>query len=337
MKLRFFSVLAALFLCASNLSAATPTDITSAAKNFLAALPQEQAGKAKFDWNSDERFNWHFIPKERKGLSIRDMNGAGQDLAFGLLNSALSQRAYLKATTIMSLEQILLETEQGKGPKRDPSNYFVSIFGEPGSKSWGWRFEGHHLAFNFTMAGDELISGSPSFFGTNPHEVRTGPRQGLRVLSREEDLALKLVTSFSDAQKKVAVYTNTAPNDIITGADRKARNLQPEGISMGKLNKEQRAILDELIQEYVVRYHEPSARRDLKTLMAKGADNIHFAWAGPLEKGKGQYYRIQSPEFLIEYDNTQNNANHVHAVVRFLKTDFGGDLLRDHYDADHKK
>jgi hypothetical protein len=237
----------------------------------------------------------------------------------------------------MSLEQILLETEQGRGPKRDSAMYFVSIFGEPGAKTWAWRWEGHHLAFNFTMAGNELVSGSPSFYGTNPNEVRTGPRAGLRALPLEEDLALKLVTSLSEEQKKVAIYTNTAPSDIITVADRKARLLEPKGIQMSKLKKEQRALLEELMKEYVLRYHEPTALVHYKELLAGGADSIHFAWAGPLEKGKPQYYRIQGPKFLIEYDNTQNNANHVHAVMRFLDKDFGGDPLREHYDEAHKK
>lgn len=337
MNLRLLSIAAAIIFAAqSAFAAGVPTDITAAAKAFLSALSKEQQAKAKFEWGSDERFNWHFIPKERKGLPLKEMNPAQQALAFGLLNSAMSQRGFLKATTIISLEQILLETEQGRGPTRDSSLYFVSIFGEPGANSWGWRWEGHHLALNFTMAGDELKAGSPSFYGTNPNEVRTGPRAGLRILSREEDLALKLVGSLNESQKKVAIYTNTAPADIITGADRKARLLKPEGIAMSKLNKEQRATLEELIKEYVLRYHEPTANVHYKELLSVGADKIHFAWAGPLEKGKGQYYRIQGPKFLIEYDNTQNNANHVHAVMRFLDKDFGGDPLRAHYDASHK-
>lgn len=336
MNLRALAVVLAIFAAVVN-SRAAENQITPAVKALLAALPQELAAKAKFDWASDERFNWHFIPKERKGLPLKEMNDAQRALAFGLLNAALSQKGFLKATTIMSLEQILLETEQGRGPKRDSAMYFVSVFGEPGSKNWAWRWEGHHLAFNFTMAGNELVSGSPSFYGTNPNEVRTGPRAGLRALPLEEDLALKLVTSLSEEQKKLAIYTNTAPADIITVADRKARLLEPKGIQMSKLKKEQRAVLEELVKEYVLRYHEPTATIHYKELMAGGADSIHFAWAGPLEKGKGQYYRIQGPKFLIEYDNTQNNANHVHAVMRFLDRDFGGDPLREHYDAAHKK
>ncbi len=338
LSLRWLSVVTAALL-ASSAGATTPgQEMATAANAFLAALKSDQRGKASFEFKNEERLNWHFIPKERKGLPLKEMTAAQRHLAYGLLNTSLSQRGYSKATTIMSLEQILAEVE---GPNRkmarDPELYFVTVFGEPGDKgTWGWRWEGHHLAFNFTVVNGQVV-GSPNFFGTNPAEVRDGPRKGLRVLAAEEDLARKFVKSLDTAQLATAVFTNVAPRDIITGADRKARALKPEGISAGRLKKEQLETLQSLVREYVYRIRPDVAARDLDKIAKAGWDKVHFAWGGPLDAGKGDYYRVQGPTFLLEYDNTQNNNNHVHAVWRDFDGDFGEDLLKKHYEQEHGK
>jgi hypothetical protein len=312
-------------------------EMADAAQNFLAALSDEQRGKAVFELKSDERLNWHFIPKERKGLPIKEMAGEQRALANVLLSSGLSHRGYFKASTIISLEQILHDIEKGKGPVRDPERYFFSIFGKPESHgAWGWRVEGHHLALNFTISGDD-VSVTPNFMGTNPAEAREGPRKGLRVLGVEEDLARTLVKALDDDQKKIAIYTNTAPSDIITGAERKARVLEPKGISMAKLGANQKEMLLEIVKEYVYRARPELAEKEFTRIRQSSPEEIHFAWAGSIERGAGHYYRVQGPGFLIEYDNTQNNANHVHAVWRDLKNDFGEDILRNHYDEAHSK
>jgi len=238
----------------------------------------------------------------------------------------------------MSLEQILAELE---GPNRkmarDPELYFVTVFGTPGSKgTWGWRWEGHHLAFNFTVVNGQVV-GSPNFLGTNPAEVREGPRKGLRVLAVEEDLARALVKSLDASQRAAAVFTNTAPRDIITGADKRVKPLSPAGVSAAKLTKEQTANLQALVREYAQRVRPDVASRDLDKIAQAGWDKVHFAWAGPLDAGKGDYYRVQGPTFLLEYDNTQNNNNHVHAVWRDFDGDFGEDLLKRHYEQEHSK
>src|SRR3989454_8547015 len=215
-------------------------EMAAAANNFLVTLTTEQAAKASYSLNDNERFNWHFIPRERKGLPLKEMKPEHKHLAHALLSTALSHRGYLKASTIMSLEQVLRDLEQGKGPARDPELYFVTIFGKPDAEgAWGWRVEGHHLSLNFMVVEGKEISVTPSFLGSNPGEVRAGPRQGLRVLGAEEDLARQLVKSLNDEQKKAAIYTNTAPREIITGNDRKARALSPTGISAAKLNTAQ--------------------------------------------------------------------------------------------------
>jgi hypothetical protein len=313
-------------------------EMAEAASHFLAALSPEQKAKCTFALTSDERQNWHFVPKPRQGLTFKEMTPAQRLLAQGLLATGLSQRGYMKATTIMSLEDVLKELEHGSGPVRDPEMYYVSIFGTPGAHDfWGWRVEGHHLSLNFTVGEGEHIAVTPSFMGSNPGEVRTGPRKGLRVLGAEEDLARQLVSSLDEGQRRIAIYTNTAPSEIITGADRKARQLTPFGLSASAMKDSQREMLWTVIKEYVYRYRPELADQDLKKIQGAGLDKITFAWAGSTERGEGHYYRVQGPTFLMEYDNTQNNANHIHTVWRDLQDDFGEDLLREHYDRDHTK
>ncbi len=310
--------------------------MTEAATHFLAALSPEQQAKCRFELKEDERLNWHFIPRARKGLPLKELTPAQRSLAHGLLATGLSQRGFLKATTIISLEDILKDLEQGKGPTRDPELYYVSIFDKPAlDHPWGWRIEGHHLSLNFTVTGADQVSVTPSFMGSNPAEVRSGPRKGLRVLGTEEDLGRRLVKTLTEEQRKVAVYTNSAPSDIITAADRKAHFLSPAGLNASQMSKEQVDLLQTLIKEYVYRYRAELADQDLKRIQAAGLERLSFAWAGSTEPGQGHYYRVQGPSFLLEYDNTQNNANHAHTVWRDLQNDFGEDLLRKHYDQDH--
>src|SRR5438477_5708285 len=324
----FVSHLAALPDHPSNGPGAVAEEMAGAANHFLAALTTEQAARATYPLNDAERFNWHFIPRERKGLPFKEMAPEQKHLAHALLSTALSHQGYLKASTIMSLEQVLRELEQGKGPMRDPELYFLTIFGKPNAKdTWGWRLEGHHLSLNFMLVEGKEISVTPSFLGSNPGEVREGPRKGLRVLGAEEHLARQLGRSLNDEQKKAAIYTTTAPRAIITGNDRKARALSPTGISAAKLNAAQTELVWQLIKEYVYRYRPEIADHDLKKIEQAGTKNLYFAWAGSIEPKEGHYYRVQGPTFLMEYDNTQNDANHVHAVWRDFEHDFGEDLL----------
>jgi hypothetical protein len=333
---RAWVALMAFVLAAGSYGHGVSEEMGEAARAFLSALNESQRDKAQFELKDEERFNWHFVPRGRKGLSIKEMEPHQRTLAHALLNSGLSHRGYFKASTIMSLEAILKEVEKGSGPTRDSEGYYVSIFGKPESHgNWAWRFEGHHLALNFTVAGHE-VAVTPSFMGTNPAEVREGPRKGLRVLGQEEDLARELVRSLNAEQKKVAVFETKAPADIITGADRKARVLEPKGISKAKLDEKQKERLMEVIEEYLFRARPEVAAVEMKEVEEAGDEQIWFAWAGPLEEGKGHYYRVQGPTFLLEYDNTQNNANHVHAVWRDLKNDFGEDILKKHYDESHR-
>ena len=313
--------------------AAAGADMAQAANNLLAALSADQRSKISFEFKDEERYDWHFIPRVRKGLPLKEMDHAQRPLAHALLSMGLGQRGYVEAVTIISLEQILKEMEQGRGPTRDPENYSFSIFGKPGPQgTWGWRVEGHHLSLHFTLAGGRPVAGTPAFMGTNPGEVRQGPRQGLRVLAAEEDLGREIVKSLDDGQKKTAILPGEAPGEIITKNDRKAMLTDPAGITVEKLNPQQRHMLLSLIDLYARRLRTEMAEQDLRKLMDAGVEKVRFAWAGGLERGQPHYYRILGPTFLIEYDNTQNNANHIHTVWRDLSNDFGEDVLKKHYD-----
>jgi hypothetical protein len=307
--------------------------MAEAAKNFLTALTPEQKAKATFALTNSERINFHFIPRPRNGLPFKEMTPAQHLLGYALLNSALSQRGYLKATTIMSLDEILRGLEQGRGPTRDSELYFVSIFGDPAATGpWGWRVEGHHLSLNFLIADGAHIASTPSFFGSNPGEVREGSRAGLRVLGAEEDLGRQLVQSLTADQRTLAVITNVAPREIITGTNHTVSALTPAGISTAKLDLAQSALLYQLIEEYARRYRAELADADLKKIRDASPEKLFFAWAGGTSPGEGHYYRVQGASFLLEYDNTQNNANHIHTVWRDFANDFGDDLLKRHYE-----
>jgi hypothetical protein len=307
-------------------------EMAEAALNFWAALTPELQAKCAFPFDADERFNWHYIPRERKGITWNDMTPAQQALAHALLASGLSSRGYRQAESIMSLDQVLKEMEQGKGPLRDPNNYAFSVFGKPGEHAtWGWRFEGHHLSLTFTIVDGQAVAG-PVFFGTNPATVLEGPRKGLRVLAVEEDLGRELFKSLTPEQTKIAIYDVTAPKDVITTNTRKANPGPPVGVAAGDMTAAQQKLLMTLVENYAYRLRPELADQDLSKIAVAGFKEIHFAWAGGVEPGQPHYYRLHGPTFLVEFDNTQNNANHIHTVWRDSANDFGEDLLRAHYD-----
>lgn len=328
--------IATILLSAAYSRMHTPAVMAETAKAFLNSLDAEQRARATFQFQDEERFDWHYIPKERKGLPLKDMNSAQKHLAHALLSAGLSQRGYIKAVSIMSLDEILRLLENGTGPVRDPERYFFSIFGEPSETGiWGYRVEGHHVSQNFTIVNGKVLV-APSFFGANPAEVREGPRKGLRVLAREEDLGRAFIQSLTPEQKKTAIVSADAPGEILTGPMRKAAlKGQPSGIAASKLDAKQRELLQNLLDEYCNNVPEEVAQLR-EELIKKAAGNLYFAWAGGEQVGQPHYYRIQSPAFLIEYDDTQNNANHIHTVWRDIDGDFGLDLLKEHYQTSHR-
>lgn len=309
----------------------------AAANGFLGALSPEQKKQATYTLTDPERENWFFTPVPRHGLPLKQMDSKQRDLAIALLRSGLSQRGMARAEAIMSMELVLRELENDKPPgRRDPLLYFVTVFGTPAAdKSWGWRFEGHHLSFNFTLVNGSHVFFAPTFIGSNPAEVRSGPRTGERVLGEEEDLGRAIVKSLDDTQRKAAIIATKAPSEIITANKKEVGPLSPVGINASQLTAKQREQVFNLVKLYLNRGRAEIADETAAEITAAGVSNLTFAWAGGLERGDPHYYRIQGAAFLIEFDNTQNNANHVHSVFRDFKRDFGRDPLREHYAKSH--
>jgi Spy/CpxP family protein refolding chaperone len=316
--------------------------MASAASAFVNSLSPEQRQKAVFAFQSDERLHWNFIPSEvfpRNGLLLKDMNENQRKLAHDLLKSALSQRGYMTATSIMELENTLGDLERraresGRGAEsmvRDPLKYYFSVFGTPSTKEpWGWRVEGHHVSLHLTVVNGTLVASSPTFFGSNPAEVREGPKKGLRILGEQEDAGRDLLKALNDQQRAKAVIQSVALNEIVTTNKLDINPLSPIGVTAAEMTPQQREMLMKVVKVYTSKMADDIAKDRLAKLEKAGIEKIAFAWAGEAEFGKKHYYRIQGPTFLIEHDNSQNDGNHIHSVWRDFNGDFGRDLLREH-------
>jgi hypothetical protein len=316
-------------------SAAAGREMAAAANAWLDSLSGDQRQAAVFELAGEERENWHYIPKSRQGLRLADMSEAQRKLARALLASGLSQHGVAQAEAVIALERVLRAVEGAT--HRDELLYYFSVFGQPSvDGDWGWRVEGHHLSINFTIAGGAQISATPNFVGANPAEVRVeDPQKGKRALAAEEDLGRAFVLSLDDAQRRQAVVSSRAPGDILTRADRQAKPLEPAGLGYAAMNPAQQSQFKALVSLYASRLRGDVAEAELRKIAEAGWERLGFAWAGGLQPGQGHYYRIQSPDFVIEYDNTQNNTNHIHTVWRSFAGDFGRDLLAEHYRAAH--
>ena len=320
---------------------ATIQAMTDAAQRFLDGLSDEQRAKATFPFAGDERYFWHYTPIDRNGLPIKEMDDAQRELAFALMATGMSERGNATARQIIDLEPILKEAERLEGrtdtPIRDSERYWFSVFGTPGSpEPWAWRVGGHHIGISFTVVDRDYVAATPLFFGANPAEVRHGPDAGLRTLPDEEDLARRLLGSLDEEQKAVAIVRAVAPDDILTENFRKVDpELPPDGIRYADLGGEQRGHLVELVRHYITRTTGEVSEGAWTNIEQGGLDSVGFAWAGPEARGEGHYYAIKGASFLIEYDNTQNDANHIHSVLRDYENDWAEDLLAAHYAATH--
>jgi hypothetical protein len=328
------AVLIVVALTMSTMTAAAETPaaaMASAAQRFLGTLDATQRARAQLAFDTEERFNWNFVPMVRAGVPFKQMTPPQREAALALLRAGLSEKGYTKAEAVRALEVILAEIE--KNPvRRDPELYYLVIFGEPSADgTWGWRYEGHHISLNWTLVAGASIASTPQFFGSNPAEVRQGPKKGLRVLAAEEDLARAVLASLTAEQRAQSVISPDAPDDILTSNHRKAAMQENRGLRYADMTTEQRGLLMALIDEYAAAQPQALARGRIERLRKAGLEPVTFAWMGGLERGQRHYYRVQGPTFLIEYDNTQNDANHIHAVWRDFDGDFGVDLLEQHY------
>jgi hypothetical protein len=320
-------------------AADTASRMAAAAQALLDALDDTQRATSSIDFaDAAQRTNWHYVPRERAGLSLQKMDAKQQGLALALLATGLSRTAEQKAKTIISLESILAGIEgPDRSHPRDPELYHVTIFGDVGAQGvWGWRFEGHHISLNNTIVNGTEVSSAPLFFGSNPAHVRHGEQQGLRALKEEEDLGRDLLSQLDGEQKRIAIVAAEAPPDILTtNVVRVGAEAPPAGLTAAAMTAGQRQLLEALVRVYVERLPEGLASHEMTRLQATDLASANFCWAGGQLRGEPHYYRVQSTSFLAEYDNTQNDANHIHAVWRDLTNDFGDDLLRRHYEQSH--
>lgn len=311
--------------------------MTDAARGFLRTLSPDLRKQAQLQFDSADRTTWNYVPIARAGVALKSLDAAQRGAAVRLLRTGLSERGYAKAETIRSLEDVLLELEGGTRP-RDSGAYYFAIFGEPSATgTWGWRYEGHHLSHNWTIVGGKAVASSPQFLGASPAEVRQGKLAGTRPLAAEEDLAFALLRSLDDRHRGTAVIDPQAPADITTSNAREAVLDDARGLSYRDMTSAQRTQLMALIEEHAGAQAAPLAQERLARLRAAGLDDIRFAWMGSLQRNEvGHYYRIKGPTFLVEFDNTQNGANHIHQVWRDFKGDFGRDHLAEHYRKSHR-
>jgi hypothetical protein len=310
-----------------------------AAKDFLASLPPDLRKQAQFPFDSAERTTWFFVPRDRNGVSMLQIDDAQSEKLGPLIATALSAEGLLTARGVMKHENILRRVETEKGidaTRRDPGRYYTTIFGKPGEGApWSWRFEGHHLSMNVTELPGQPPIVAPFFVGANPAKVLTGPNAGFRLLANEEDLGRELVKLLSPEQLKAATIRDTAFSEIVTGNDPKVQPLELAGLAVADMDPAERDGLQRLLAVYLDRLMPAASAYARERLDRAGLDKVRFAWAGGTEPGQPHYYRIHGPTLLIEYDDTQNDANHIHTVYRDLQHDFGGDVLRAHYRADH--
>ena len=310
------------------------SEMREACSAFLDSLSAEQKEKTTFNYLDCERIFWYYPPANRHGLAIRDMDEEQRKLAYAVMSTGLTERSYRQSVATIENESLLGSIEKGAGVityDRDPELYYWTVFGEPGGEGpWGWRVEGHHVSFNYGVWDDEVISTTPFFLGANPHEIRTGPDTGHRILGTREDLAFELMNDLDSAQRSKAVIYGEAPYDILTYNSSKAVLPPDEGLRASRMSGTQREMLMSLIAEYVNQVRQDVAADKLAAIEEQGIDDFSLAWGGPVDKGSEHYYRIHGGKFVVEYINRQNGANHTHSVLRDVDNDFSVDVLRKH-------
>jgi hypothetical protein len=301
----------------------------AAANVFRKALTADQLQRMSFDYGGAERLNWHFIPRERKGLPLKDLGEERKKLARAFIQSGLSEAGYDQALNVMSLEEVLrlLEWQPGKRDevrqRRDPENYYLSLFGEPAEKgTWGWRLEGHHLSLNFTVKDGVVVASTPEFFGANPATIDAGVGRQIRVLGPEEDIARQILKLATPEQQKVLWVSKTAPDEVPGAGEPQPVVDKPAGLAYAKMSDDQKQLLRDLLSEYLKNMPAGIEQDRRRAIESAGMDDIHFAWWGESEPNHRHAYRVQGATFIIEFNNTQNNANHVHSMWRDVRGDF---------------
>jgi hypothetical protein len=292
-------------------------DMTQAATDFFESLDAGQHAQAVYAFNSEERFRWHWTtPRNfpRNGLPLREMSEEQKARAYDLLQASISSMGFEKALNIISLQNDL---------GNDPELYYVTLFGTPGtSEPWGWRWEGHHLSRQFTIVGEQVAM-MPFFLGSWP----TTTEAGLRAMASEEDAALELINSFTGSAREAAIFQEAPLTNHVTQNAAQVTPLEPVGVLYADMTGAQQGLVTQIMQAYLGTLPDHMAAASAERINNAGPDQIRFAWAGSLERQRPQYYRLQGPTFLLEYDNTRNGGTHIHSVWRDFEHDFGYHLL----------
>lgn len=316
-----------------SLLAQTNKSGLSNAVTFVNSLDSSQKAKSVFEFDEMSRYDWHFFPASmipRTGIAIKDLNSTQKENFYALLKTYLSDNGYTKAKDIISNEDLLKELEPNN-PNRISEYYFVTIYGNPATDSiWGWKFTGHHLSLNFTIINNQLAF-APFFFGIYPAEIKDGTNKGKRIIKEEEDLGFELINSFTKEQKSKAIFQLRAFTEIVTTNAEQVSPLPSVGIVAKDMTPQQKITLNKLIVAYLSSMPDGIAKFRMRRIAIEDLNEMRFGWAGGLVRGEPHYYRLQGITFLMEFDNTQAKANHIHTVWRDFDGDFGADLLREHY------
>lgn len=315
------------------------TVMREAAAAFVAALDEAGRHAALASFTTDDRREWTYLPGPRPGVAVEDLDDAARTALNALLDATLSADGARRTRAVMELDDVLRDLERGRGKggweRRSSGRYWVRVLGDPAGEVWGWHLGGHHVGIHATVVGDALAA-TPLFLGANPAVVPSGPHAGMQVLREEEALARDLLGALDTDQKRVAVVSPTAPSDIATRHDPVADpTVVPAGVAHEQLESAQQGRLEALVRCYVDRAREDVATERWRTLVDEGLGALTFAWAGPSSPGQPHYYAVRGESFLLEYDNTQDGANHAHTVWRDLRRDWGEDLLAQHHAGDH--
>jgi len=302
-------------------------DMQERATAFVESLDEGAAGLARRAFDDREARRWvEYRPRPRPGVCVADLDKEGRKAAHRLLATGLAPAAYAQAMAVMSLEEVL-DRREGWGRGRHSGDFWVSVYGDPaGSTPWGWRFEGHHLSVSMTVVGGE-VAGVPVFLGANPHRVTRAGRTVLAPLADEEALGLALLDALGTTTRAAAVVSPSAPDDVRSGPRGSSSPLEPTGVGSRQMGPGGRATLESLLALYLDRLPSPLAVRERDRI---GDAEVFFAWEGPQRPGGRHYYRVQAPDLLVEYDNTADDGNHAHTVLRRPAGEFGEDLLAAH-------
>jgi len=307
------------------------------ANAFVNSLNKGQKEKAVFPFNEMNRYDWHYLPASmvaRSGIAVKDLNNNQKLILDSLMQAYLSEEGYQRTKDIMGLEYFLKETEPSNS-SRIPENYFVTVYGVPGKdRTWGWKFSGHHVSLNYTVVDNQLAF-APFFFGAFPAVVSYGSKKEKQIIKDEEELGFLLVNSFSEEQKRKAIFQVKAFSDIVTTNAVKVNPLNPIGLLGRDMTHAQKTVLNKLIVAYLLSMPKDIAKIRMEKIIDEDLNLVSFGWAGGTASGKPHYFRVQGKSFLIEFDNTQNQANHIHTVWRDFTRDFGEDLLSEHYKDSH--